>query len=60
MPTECNAELFEFAPVDRRIVVAGFDGSAITDLLLAVGPQAKRLCQRAALYPGHEVLVVLT
>jgi len=30
MPTECNAELFEFAPVDRRVVVAGFDGGAIT------------------------------
>jgi hypothetical protein len=35
MPTECSAEtqpaeLFEFAPVDRRCVVAGFDGGAIT------------------------------
>ena len=30
MPTECNAELFEFAPVERRAVVAGFDGGAIT------------------------------
>src|SRR6266851_6407201 len=30
MPTECNAELFEFAPVERRTVVAGFDGGAIT------------------------------
>src|SRR6266852_3384495 len=30
MPTECNAELFEFAPVKGRAVVAGFDGGAIT------------------------------
>jgi len=30
MPTECNAELFEFAPVGRREVVGSFDGGAIT------------------------------
>jgi hypothetical protein len=30
MPTECNAERFEFTPVERRAVVAGFDGGAIT------------------------------
>src|SRR5215469_9959389 len=35
MPTECSAEmppaeLFEFSPVDRRSVVSGFDGGAIT------------------------------
>jgi len=30
MPTECSAELFEFASVERRGVVAGFDGGAIT------------------------------
>ena len=30
MPTECSAELFEFAAVERRAVVAGFDGGAIT------------------------------
>jgi Transposase DDE domain group 1 len=30
MLTECNAELFDFAPVARRAVVAGFDGGAIT------------------------------
>jgi Transposase DDE domain group 1 len=29
MLTECSAELFEFAPVERRTVVAGFDGGAI-------------------------------
>jgi hypothetical protein len=30
MPTECSAELFEFAPVGSRTVVGGFDGGAIT------------------------------
>jgi hypothetical protein len=30
MPTECSPELFEFAPVERRMVIAGFDGGAIT------------------------------
>jgi hypothetical protein len=30
MPTECSAELFEFAPVEGRLVAAGFDGGAIT------------------------------
>jgi hypothetical protein len=30
MATECNPELFEFAPVEGRAVVAGFDGGAIT------------------------------
>ena len=30
MLTECSAELFEFAPVGNRVVVAGFDGGAIT------------------------------
>ena len=30
MPTECNPELFEFAPIGRRAIVAGFDGGAIT------------------------------
>ena len=30
MPTECSPELFEFAPVEGRAVVAAFDGGAIT------------------------------
>jgi hypothetical protein len=30
MPTECSAELFEFARVEGRSVVAGFDGGKIT------------------------------
>ena len=30
MPTECSAEKFEFGEVSGRVVVAGFDGGAIT------------------------------
>jgi Transposase DDE domain group 1 len=30
MPTECSAERFDFAPVERRAVVAGFDGGTVT------------------------------
>ena len=30
MPTECSAALFEFARVEGRSVVAGFDGGKIT------------------------------
>jgi hypothetical protein len=52
MPTECNAELFEFAPVERRAVVAGFDGGAITSdaggLLLGATDRAIRMMGRFA------------
>ncbi len=52
MPTECSAELFEFAPVDRRAVVAGFDGGTITSnagaLLLGQLDQGLGLMQRFA------------
>ena len=30
MPRECSAGLFEFAPVEGRQVVAGFDSGVIT------------------------------
>jgi hypothetical protein len=30
MPTDCSADLFGFAPVEGRDVVAAFDGGAIT------------------------------
>ena len=30
MPTECSADLFGFAPVDGREVLAAFDGGAVT------------------------------
>jgi hypothetical protein len=52
MPTECNAELFDFAPIERRTVVAGFDGGAITSdggaLLLGATDRAIRLIGRFA------------
>ena len=52
MLTECSAELFEFAPVERRAVVAGFDGGAITSdagaLLLGATDRAIGLIGRFA------------
>src|SRR5260221_2763540 len=52
MPTECSPELFEFAPVEGRIVVAGFDGGAITSdagaLLLGATDRSIRLVDRLA------------
>ena len=50
MPTECSADLFGFAPVDGRAVVAGFDGGKITSdagaLLLGATDRAIRLVER--------------
>ena len=52
MPTECSSELFEFAPVEGRRVVAGFDGGAITPdagaLLLGQADKAIGLSERLA------------
>src|SRR5271167_2146937 len=52
MPTECSPELFEFAPVEGREVVAGFDGGAITSdaggLLLGAADRAIGLVGRFA------------
>jgi hypothetical protein len=52
MPTECSPTLFEFEPVDRRQVVAGFDGGEVTSdagaLLLARTDRAIRLIDRFA------------
>jgi hypothetical protein len=52
MATECNPELFDFAPVEGRAVVAGFDGGAITSdagaLLLGAADRAIRLIGRFA------------
>jgi len=52
MATECNPELFEFAPVEGRAVVAGFDGGAMTSdaggLLLGATDRAIRLLGRFA------------
>jgi Transposase DDE domain group 1 len=52
MPTECSPEFFEFAPVEGRVVVAGFDGGPITSdagaLLLGATDRAIRLVDRFA------------
>ena len=50
MRTECSPTLFEFAPVEGRAVVAGFDGGAITSnagaLLLGATDRAIGLVRR--------------
>ena len=52
MPTECSATLFEFEPVERRQVVAGFDGGEVSSdagaLLLARTDRAIGLIDRFA------------
>ncbi len=52
MPTECSADLFGFAPVEGREVVAAFDGGAITSdagaLLLRATDHAIKLTERFA------------
>ena len=52
MPTECSADLFGFAPVEGREVVAGFDGGVITSdagaLLLGATDRAIGLTNRLA------------
>jgi hypothetical protein len=52
MPTECSRDLFEFAPVEGREVVAGFDGGAITSdagaLLLGGTDRAIGMMERFA------------
>ncbi|MGA8611765.1 MAG: transposase, partial [Xanthobacteraceae bacterium] len=53
MQTECNPDLFGFAPVEGREVVASFDGGAITSdaggLLLGATDRAIRLVDRFTL-----------
>src|SRR5467141_4804359 len=50
MRTECSADLFGFAPVEGREVVAAFDGGAITSdagaLLLGATDRAIRMMDR--------------
>jgi hypothetical protein len=52
MPTECNPDLFGFARVEGREVVAGFDGGAMTSdagaLLLGATDRAIGLLERFA------------
>src|SRR5262249_37368612 len=52
MPTECSADLFGFARVEGRAVVASFDGGAVTSdagaLLLGATDRAIGLVDRFA------------
>jgi hypothetical protein len=52
MPTECNPDQFDFARVEGRRVVAGFDGGAMTSdagaLLLGAADRAIKLLGRLA------------
>jgi hypothetical protein len=52
MPTECSRDLFGFAPVEGREVVAAFDGGAITSnagaLLLGATDRAIEMMKRFA------------
>ena len=52
MRTECNSDLFGFAPVEGREVVVAFDGGAITSdggaLLLGAADRAIGLIDRLA------------
>jgi Transposase DDE domain group 1 len=52
MRTECNPDLFGFAPVEGREVIAGFDGGAITSdagaLLLGATDRAIGMMERFA------------
>ena len=52
MPTECSADLFGFAAVEGREVVAAFDGGAITSdagaLLLGATDRAIKMMERFA------------
>src|ERR1700687_4171661 len=52
MPTECNPDLFGFAPVEGRDVVAAFDGGAISSdagaLLLGAADRAIAMMDRFA------------
>jgi hypothetical protein len=58
MPTECSPDLFAFAPVEGRAVVAAFDGGAVTSdagaLLLGATDRVIRLVERfAACFQDH-------
>ena len=52
MPAHCNPDLFDFAPVEDRSVVAAFDGGTMTSdagaLLLGATDRAVGLIDRLA------------
>jgi hypothetical protein len=73
MPPECNATLFDFAPVAERAVVAAFDGGAVTSdagaLLLGQTDRVIKLTRRfascftdarAAELVEHQVVTMVT
>ena len=57
MPTECNPNLFEFAHVEGRAVVAAFDGGRITSdagaLLLGAADRVVGVTRRLAACLGR-------
>ena len=60
MQTECNADLFGFAPVEGRKVVAAFDGGTMTSdagaMLLGATDRQIRVIERVAgCFTDHRV-----
>ena len=60
MQTECSADLFGFAPVEGRKVVAAFDGGTMTSeagaMLLGATDRQIRLIERfAGCFTDHRV-----
>jgi len=64
MPTECNSEVFHFPAVEKKAVVAGFDGGMITSdagvLLLGQMDRALRITRRlAGCFTDHRDAVLI-
>ena len=64
MPTECTSELFRFPAVEKKAVVAGFDGGMITSdagvLLLGQADRAIGLTRRfARCFTDHRDAVLI-
>jgi hypothetical protein len=64
MPTECSADLFGFAPVEGRAVVAGFDGGQMTSeagaMLLGATDRQIRLVERfAGCFTDHRAVELI-
>jgi Transposase DDE domain group 1 len=64
MPTECSTDLFGFAPVEGRAVVAGFDGGQMTSeagaMLLGATDRQIRLVERfAGCFTDHRAVELI-
>src|SRR5438067_5525949 len=64
MPTECNTDLFGFAPVEGRAVVAGFDGGQMTSeagaMLVGATDRQIRLVERfAGCFTDHRAVELI-